>query len=188
MLDIGAASGIFLKLAREQGYDIHGIEPSRYLVDEARERHGINLFEGTIEEFRNKDTFHLVTLLDILEHLVEPDRFARQVAGLLDKNGVLVIVTPDIDSLAAKIFSRRWWHYRVAHLNFFNRKSLQVLLANHGFEILDCYRYAWHFSAYYLLSRIFPGLKQKKSLQNILKKVHLKLQFFDSWEIYARKI
>jgi 2-polyprenyl-3-methyl-5-hydroxy-6-metoxy-1,4-benzoquinol methylase len=188
MLDIGAASGIFLELAQKQGYEITGIEPSRYLVEEARKRYDIRLFAGTIEGFGTQKKFHLITLLDILEHLPEPGQFIKRVAGLMEKNGVLVIVTPDISSLAAKIFRKRWWHYRIAHLNFFNRKSLSVLLAGHGFEIVKRRRYAWHFSAYYLLSRIFPGLKRKKSLQNILKKVNLKLQLFDSWEIYARKI
>lgn len=188
LLDIGAASGIFLKMAREQGYEIRGIEPSRYLVEEARNRYGISLHAGTIEDFRPHEKFHLVTLLDILEHLAEPDRFLKQVASLMEKNGILVIVTPDIGSLAANIFRKRWWHFRIAHLNFFNQKSLRVLLAGNGFEVLKRRRYAWHFSLYYLLSRIFPGLKRRTSLQNIMKKVHLKLQLFDSWEIYARKI
>jgi len=187
LLDIGAASGIFLKLARDQGYQVFGIEPSQYLADEARNRYGIHLFPGTVEGFTSQKPFSLITLLDILEHLVEPDQFMKKVAGLMEKQGVLVIVTPDVSSLAAKIFNKHWWHYRIAHLNFFNKKSLSILLGNHGFEILSLHRYAWHFSAFYLISRIFPGLKEKKPLQKILKKVHLKLQFFDSWEIYAEK-
>ena len=43
---------------------------------------------------------------------------------------MLVIVTPDIGSLAARIMGGRWWHYRVAHINFFNRRSLAWLLAS----------------------------------------------------------
>lgn len=187
LLDIGAASGIFLNLAREQGYRIQGIEPSHFLAEQAREMYGIELFQGTIDSFSSSDKFSVVTLVDILEHLPDPEPFMSSLEGLIQKDGLLVIVTPDIDSLAEKLAGKKWWHYRIAHLNFFNRKSLKTLLANHGFEVIKFHRYAWHFSAFYLLTRIFPGLKQKKSLQLFLKKVHLKLQLFDSWEIYARK-
>ena len=40
----------------------------------------------------------------------------------------------------------RWWHYRVAHVNFFNRSSLDWLLEKHGFEITLRKRFAWNFS------------------------------------------
>ncbi len=99
---------------------------------------------------------------------------------------MLVIVTPDIGSLAARLMGGRWWHYRAAHVNFFNRRSLERLLAAHGFEIALRKRFAWNFSAYYLLTRLLPFLKGK-ALQRPLKKLHLKLQLFDSWEVYARK-
>lgn len=187
LLDIGAASGIFLNLAREEGYRIQGIEPSQFLVDQARELYGIELFQGTIYSFTGSDRFSVITLVDILEHLSDPEPFMSRLQELIQKEGILVIVTPDIDSLAVKLAGKKWWHYRIAHLNFFNRKSLKTLLNNHGFEIIKSHRYAWHFSVFYLITRIFPGLKQKKSLQTFLKKVHLKLQLFDSWEIYARK-
>ena len=138
-------------------------------------------------EDTSTDKFSVITLVDILEHLSDPEPFMSRLQELIQKEGILVIVTPDIDSLAVKLAGKKWWHYRIAHLNFFNHKSLKTLLANHGFEIIKSHRYAWHFSVFYLITRIFPGLKQKKSLQTFLKKVHLKLQLFDSWEIYARK-
>jgi 2-polyprenyl-3-methyl-5-hydroxy-6-metoxy-1,4-benzoquinol methylase len=187
LLDIGAASGIFLNLAREQDYLVQGIEPSQFLVEQAQKMYGITLFQGTIDTFESADRFSVITLVDILEHLSDPESFMSRLEKLIQKDGILVIVTPDIDSLAVKLTGKKWWHYRIAHLNFFNRRSLKTLLANHGFEIIKFNRYAWHFSVFYLFTRLFPGLKQKKSLQKILKKVHLKLQLFDSWEIYARK-
>ncbi len=188
LLDIGAASGIFMDLATKKGYDVHGIEPSGYLVNEAREKYRLHLFNGTLEEYLEKNgdqRFSVVTLLDIIEHLVDPDAFMARVTPLLADNGILVIVTPDIGSLAARVMGKRWWHYRIAHINFFNRKALRRLLSNHGFTIRLKKKYVWNFSLFYLLTRIFPGLKGKKSLQKLLKRLHLKLPLFDSWEIYA---
>lgn len=188
LLDIGAASGIFLNLARKEGYDIYGIEPSQSLVEEARDKYDISLFCGTLENYPDQKKFAVITLIDIIEHLADPTSFVKLVASRLEKGGILVLVTPDIKSVAARLAGKKWWHYRIAHLNFFNKKSLQILMNKNGLEILKQKRYAWNFSSFYLLSRIFPGLKNKKSLQKILKRVNLKLQLFDSWEIYARKI
>jgi 2-polyprenyl-3-methyl-5-hydroxy-6-metoxy-1,4-benzoquinol methylase len=187
LLDIGAAGGIFLDMARRQGYDIEGIEPSEFLVKEAEKRYGIKLFKGTVEEYKTEKKFSIITLLDIVEHLVNPDDFMTKVDGLIEENGLLVVVTPDVGSLAARLAGKRWWHYRVAHINFFNLASLRCLLEKHGYEIISKKRYVWNFSLFYLITRIFPSLKEKKSLQKILKRVHLILPLFDSWEIYATK-
>ncbi|MCP4150504.1 MAG: class I SAM-dependent methyltransferase [bacterium] len=191
LLDIGAASGIFLDLANKEGFDSTGIEPSQFLVDDAKKNYGLNLYKGTVEEYleenKGKEKFSIITLLDIIEHLVEPDAFMDKVDALIEDNGFLVLVTPDIGSLAARITGKQWWHYRIAHINFFNRKSLRFLLEKHGYDIVLKKKYVWNFSVFYLASRIFPLLKEKKSLQKVLKRLHLKLPLFDSWEIYARK-
>jgi 2-polyprenyl-3-methyl-5-hydroxy-6-metoxy-1,4-benzoquinol methylase len=190
LLDVGAASGIFLDLARKQGYDTAGIEPSEYLVKEAEETYGLQLFKGTIEDYLNlypQNTFSVITLLDIIEHVVEPDTLMKRVDSLLADGGILVIVTPDINSFAARLLGIRWWHYRIAHINFFNRESLEYLLTKHHYEILLKKKYIWNFSLFYLMTRIFPSLKYKKTLQKFLKRLHLKLPLFDSWEVYARK-
>jgi 2-polyprenyl-3-methyl-5-hydroxy-6-metoxy-1,4-benzoquinol methylase len=188
LLDVGAASGIFLDLARKEGYEIYGIEPSRSLVKEAKEQYDISLFCGTLKNYPDPKKFSVIALIDIIEHLTDPVSFLEQVSSRLQKNGILVLVTPDIRSVAARMTGKKWWHYRIAHLNFFNKKSLHTLIKKSGLEMLSQKRYAWNFSIFYLLSRILPGLRNKKSLQKILKKVNLKLQLFDSWEIYARKI
>lgn len=190
LLDIGAASGIFLHLARQNGFDVSGIEPSQFLVAEAGKRYSLDLFCGTLDDYiqaGNSKRFSVVTLLDILEHLVEPEAFLSRVSQLLDTDGILVIVTPDIGSLAARMMGKRWWHYRIAHINFFNRKSLHYLLTKHGFTVRLQKKYVWNFSLYYLLTRIFPGFKHKITLQKLLKRLHLKLPLFDSWEIYAKR-
>jgi 2-polyprenyl-3-methyl-5-hydroxy-6-metoxy-1,4-benzoquinol methylase len=186
LLDIGAASGIFLNLARNAGYRVTGIEPSAALVVDAEKLYGLKLFCGTVEQFATNEKFAVITLLDVLEHVTDPGALIAVLNGLLAPGGMLVIVTPDIGSLAARIMGGRWWHYRVAHINFFNRCSLRWLLEKNGFAIVLRKRFAWNFSLYYLLTRILPCCK-KKTLQKPLKKLHCKLQLFDSWEIYAKK-
>ncbi len=187
LLDIGAASGIFVRLAAENGYSAEGIEPSAQLAREAGEKFGIRIFEGTIDDYSSDGQFSVVTLLDLIEHVNDPAEFMDKVSPLVQKRGILVIVTPDIQSIPPKILRNRWWHYRTAHVNFFNLRSLSFLLERSGFIIEKKYRYVWNFSIYYILTRLFPSLKNRKGLQKVLKRLNLKLQLFDSWEIYARK-
>lgn len=191
LLDVGAASGIFLDLARKEDFQIDGIEPSAPLANEARENYGIELFNGTVEQFKSDKKYAVITLLDIIEHLVEPDTFMSAIDALLEDRGLLVLVTPDVNSLAARFMGKRWWHYRIAHINFFNLPSIKYLFDKHGYDIVLKKKYVWNFTLFYLLTRLFPALKhtdkQDKPLQKLLKKVHLKLPLFDSWEIYARK-
>ena len=186
LLDVGAASGIFLNLARDMGYRVAGIEPAAELVADAEKLFGLKLFCGTVEQYAATEKFAAITLLDVLEHVADPGAFIAALSKWLAPGGMLVIVTPDIGSLAARIMGGRWWHYRVAHIHFFNRRSLAYLLEQYGFEIVVRRRYAWNFSLYYLLTRLWPGFKGG-ALQKPLKKLNCKLQLFDSWEIYARK-
>lgn len=187
LLDIGAASGIFVKLAQECGYAATGIEPSAQLVKEAKEKFGIDLVKGTVENYEAREQFDVVTLLDLIEHVTDPEGFLKKVSPLIRRGGILVIVTPDISSIPPKLMGNRWWHYRTAHVNFFNLRSLTYLLEKLGFSIEKKHRFAWNFTPFYLITRLFPSLKKSKGLQKFLKRLHLKLQFFDSWEIYARK-
>lgn len=188
LLDIGAASGIFLNVAQDFGYDVMGIEPSVDFVKEAKKIYNLDLFLGSIDNFKSSKRFSVISLIDIIEHLADPLAFFKKISKLLEKEGILVIVTPDINSFAAKVFKKKWWHYRTAHVNFFNLHSIKYLLKKFNIRIIKRKRYVWNFSLFYLLSRILPIKERKKStLQKILKNINLKVQLFDSWEIYAKK-
>ncbi len=187
ILDIGAASGIFLHIAQKYGYNIAGVEPSEFLVSEAKKKFNIELFNGVIENYNSNDKYSIISLLDIIEHLVDADKFIKSIDKYIKDEGILVIVTPDVNSITAKIFKKKWWHYRIAHINFFNLSSIQTLLANNNYDIIKKKKYTCNFSLFYILTRIFPKLKNSSKLQKYLKKINIKLQLFDSWEIYARR-
>ena len=191
LLDIGAASGIFLNLAQNEGFQVEGIEPSQSLSSQAKEKFNIDLHTISFEQFETKKRYSIITLLDIIEHVADPAGLIKKASMLLEENGLLVIVTPDIDSWAARIFKRKWWHFRPPHLHFFNLRTLELLLHSNHFEIISKKRYIWHFSLYYLFTQLLSSKqknnKPENSLQNFLKRIHLKLMLCDSWEIYAKK-
>jgi len=187
LLDIGAAGGIFLHLAQKNGFDVHGIEASTFLVDQAKTLFDIDLFQGDMMDFPTGKKYDVITLLDFIEHIPEPAACLKKVDELLEKSGILVVVTPDIESKTARIMGKHWWHFRIAHVGYFSLTSLENLLSQYGFIIIYKKKYRWNFSLHYILTRLFQNLKNKKSLQKFLKRVHLILPLSDSWEIYARR-
>jgi len=190
IFDVGAATGILLDLARRRGWEPAGIEPSSWAIKEAAEKYGLRLIKGTLETASlPKERYAAVTMVDFIEHTPLPFEAVSQARAALRPSGVLVLVTPDIHSRAARLAGRRWWHLRPAHLAFFSRRSIDALLRRAGLSVIAERRYAWTFSVYYLLSRK-PALQAcLKNLDqaSFLKRIPLKLALRDSFEVYAIK-
>lgn len=190
LLDVGAATGILLDLARRRGWSPEGIEISEWAVRVARRKYGLCLRQGNLLELDlPREHYAAVSMVDIIEHIPQPLPAAARAWEVLKPGGLLCLVTPDIHSLAAKAAGRRWWHLRPGHLAYFSWQSLAVLLGRTGFRIVELRRYAWTFSAHYLLSRrpVFHGLAES-GLTSFLKRIPIKLPLGDSFEIYAEKV
>jgi SAM-dependent methyltransferase len=190
LLDIGAATGILLDLARRRGWRPDGLEVSQWAVRVARAKYGLRLREGDLLELDlPKERYAAVTMVDIIEHLPRPLPAAARAWEVLKFGGLLCLVTPDIHSLAARAAGRRWWHLRPGHLAYFSWTSLAGLLRRTGFRVVELRRYAWTFSAHYLLSRrpIFRRLADS-GLASFLRGFPIKLPLGDSFEIYAEKV
>jgi len=190
LLDVGAATGIFLSLARQRKWVVTGVEPSSWAVQVAAQKYNLNLIQSTFEEAElPAGHFQVITMIDFIEHIPQPMAAVTKASKLLQKEGMLVMVTPNIKSLMARLAGKRWWHYRPAHLAFFTHSSLNTLLTRGGFHPTKISRYTWTFSLYYLLSR-FESLRplwSKPKLALFWKKVRVKLALGDSFIIYATR-
>ncbi|NIM91282.1 MAG: methyltransferase domain-containing protein [Candidatus Aminicenantes bacterium] len=190
LFDVGAATGILLNLARQRGWEVDGIETSSWAVKLAEQKYNIQLRQGSFEEIElKKNLYAAVTMIDFIEHTPRPFQALIKAHEMLSSDGILVLVTPDVASLAAKIAGQRWWHFRAGHLAFFNKRSLHALLQRSSFQVIKERKYAWTFSAYYLMSRKrwLRFLLKNPLLASFWKKIQLKLALGDSFEIYARK-
>lgn len=190
IFDVGAATGILLDLARQRGWKQEGIEASVWAVKVAKEKYDLKLLEGSFETTSLKPNhYSAVTMVDFIEHLPSPWKAVQKAHEILIPDGTLCLVTPDINSLAAKISGLRWWHFRPAHLAYFSSQSLIHLLDRAGFRIIKMRRYSWTFSAHYLLSRksSLQFLLKNHRLASFWKKFSIKLSLGDSFEVYAAK-
>ena len=190
LFDVGAATGILLRLAQERGWSAEGIEASEWAVAFAAENYAIRLNQGFFEEAPLAPcSYQAVTMVDFIEHTPTPREAVAKANKILAPGGILCLVTPDIHSRAARLAGMRWWHLRPGHLAYFSLPSLKKLLSEAGFEIVKRKKYAWTFSAYYVLSRIktFGILTKNRHAASFLKRIQLKLALGDSFEIYAKK-
>lgn len=137
MLDIGAATGFFLDIARKRGWETAGVEPSDHAAAMGRAK-GIDVRTGTLDALEAPDhSFDVITMWDVIEHVPEPRETLRQVRRLLRPGGIVAINTPDADSLWARVMGMRW-HLIVPpeHLHLFGSGSLRRLLSDTDFECL----------------------------------------------------
>lgn len=139
VLDVGCATGFFLEVAARAGWEVWGVELSSYAATEAQRQFGERVCNGTLEAARYPDaSFDLVTLSDILEHIPSPREFLREVKRILAPGGRVMIVTPDVTSLTARLMGSRWSHYKVEHLHYFSPETITRLLTECGLQV-DCH-------------------------------------------------
>jgi len=154
-LDVGAASGLLVAETQRAGFNALGIEPSRSLVEAARRHHGVKILPGVLphpdlEGMR----FDVIFLVDVIEHVSDPIDLLQCCADRLADRGILLIVTPDVSSFAARAFGSRWWHCRLAHVGYFNQKSLERAFERVDLHAFQWLRAKWFFSVDYLASRL----------------------------------
>ena len=126
LLDIGAGTGLLVKEAKSRSIDAVGVEPSAALVECARTANNVDLIQGVYPDSSiNGRKFDLVFLVDVIEHVADPVEMLRDGGSALTPGGLLVVVTPDVSSFAASALGRRWWHFRLAHVGYFSRKSFE---------------------------------------------------------------
>lgn len=87
--------------------------------------------------------FDAAVLGDVLGHIPDPAAALDRVRELLAPRGALALTLPDAGSAFARLMGRRWWSLIPAHRHYFNRRSIEILLARHDFEVLELARLSW---------------------------------------------
>ena len=138
LLDVGAGSGKLVRFLRGRGVDACGIEPSRALFEKFLT--GDPTFTcATLDELASSThhTFDIVTAFDVIEHVPDPRAFLSGIASALKPGGTCFVSTPDVESLVARIFGRRWHFYYPYHLSYLGPRTLGGVAAHEGLRVLD---------------------------------------------------
>lgn len=189
LLDIGAGSGILLEAAQAAGYGAQGVELSCQLQQKAVAR-GLAVTQGTLQMLPDTQPYDAITLIDVIEHVEQPLQLLQQIHTRLADDGVFMTVTPDRQSLLARLLGWRWWHYRYAHIGYFDKATLTLILQRAGFEVERFYRPTWYFPLEYLFARVLvymPRFMHRLRLPNFIGRIVIPLNLFDSWLVVCRK-
>jgi SAM-dependent methyltransferase len=145
LLDVGCGVGFFLKLAEDEGYKASGVEFSSWASEYARNNFSLDVFTGELKDAGfAPDTFDVITLWHILEHVTDPTKFLMEVNRLLKKDGLLVVEVPNVRSIAAKIAGTSWELMAPKeHFFYFNPETVAQLLQDAGFTVSGNQSYFW---------------------------------------------
>ncbi|MDR0354227.1 MAG: class I SAM-dependent methyltransferase [Deltaproteobacteria bacterium] len=138
VLDIGAGTGHFVRLAGEKGFEPTAMELNKESAEKLKEE-GIEVIVKSMElADLESGSFDLVTLWEVLEHLTDPKVVLSEARRLLSPDGALLILVPNSASLVTRLLhekSRTFGGH--SHLNHFNPMSLRTLLDDLHFEIVE---------------------------------------------------
>ncbi len=139
ILDYGCGTGMFLKVCQDNGWKSYGMEPDEGARKIAADL-GLNTFSDKerIQTYIGTQTFDIITLWHVLEHVTDLDETLTFFKGKLNQNGALVIAVPNYTSYDAKHYKEYWAAYDVPrHLYHFEIETIQKLLSPYGFKLVE---------------------------------------------------
>ena len=107
ILDVGAGTGDFLNVCKNNGWNTIGVEPSISAINIAAQK-GVFLKEN-LSEIENK-RFDVITLWHVLEHVENLSEYISNLNNLLSDNGRLIIAVPNFKSYDANYYKAYWQH------------------------------------------------------------------------------
>ncbi len=166
VLDIGVGSGLFLKLAKKNSWDVFGSDVSEYAIDRLKKDYPKKLKVGKLNKATYpKDFFDAVNLRHTIEHLDNPEETLKIIFSILKPGGVIAIATPNSYGLHALVLGKDWPHWSLPyHLHFFSKTSLKELVEKCGFKVLTLK--TEELTSYDFLKLILFKLKLKKGFNN----------------------
>lgn len=138
LLEVGCGSGWMLSLMQARGWRAEGVDFDEKAVAYARAQ-GLNVGLGDVRtQSYAAHSFDAIVGSHLIEHLYDPEDFLRECKRLLAKDGKLVLVTPNLQSLGHKIFKRNWRGLEPPrHLQLFTAASIAALSHRVGFTACE---------------------------------------------------
>lgn len=174
LLDVGCGPGHLIALAKNSGFKVFGIEPSRHLIELSKEFYKrMKIMRLSAEQLDSLDQkFDNVVFVDVLEHLRDPGIILNKVQKILNKDGQIIIAVPAIPFLYARK-DRLIGHYRR-----YTVALLRSSLASAGFKIRKLRH--WNFlgvAPYFFMAKLLGSpigskFRDKDSILN---------RFLDFW-------
>jgi SAM-dependent methyltransferase len=144
LLDIGCGIGTTLCIASDLGLKVQGIEPNPHAVKYAKENLPFKFVEGYFGPGSVSCTFDIIILDMVLEHVPELRALIKEIFKALNPGGILFLSVPNrkggilriLYSMINRSGYKSLFSDNDVHINHFSRKSIDILLEQHGGRIL----------------------------------------------------
>lgn len=137
LLDIGCGEGHFLSVAKKMGWHARGIEKAPYAIEICK-RFNIDVrCPDLIEADFPGNSYDIVTMSEVLEHLTQPREYLCKVNDILRTGGVLRITTPNFNCIARFLLQDKWSLIHAEHLFYFTPKTIAAIIKRCNFKLLE---------------------------------------------------
>ncbi len=137
LLDFGCGTGDFLEAAKHNQWQVTGIEPNPQARAIANQKTNNAVFGSKDFETLKANSFDVITLWHVLEHVPNLEEKLKNFKTLLKPNGVLIIAVPNYKSYDANYYKSFWAAYDVPrHLWHFNKTSISKLVSKFNFKLV----------------------------------------------------
>jgi len=163
-LDVGGGSGWISKhllLCDSRIKKITIVDIANNKNDVFKNNPKINFVKSRIENFKTKNKFDFILLLNLIEHVAEPDKILKKIKNLLNKNGICLVKTPNFDSFNNFLFKNLYWGglHCPRHFIIFNIKGFHILCKKIKLKIIK-YKFTQGFPQWH--ASIIGSLRLKK--------------------------
>jgi 2-polyprenyl-3-methyl-5-hydroxy-6-metoxy-1,4-benzoquinol methylase len=141
LLDVGCSTGALLSVAASRGWDVEGLEVGLAAAGYVRDHLGLVVHEQSLFDFSpRREGYDAITLLEVIEHLEDPMAALRRIAEWIRPGGVLLLSTPNFDSLFRRLHGPRWWVVNCPddHVVFFTPRTIRMAIEAVGLHVVTC--------------------------------------------------
>lgn len=134
VLEVGCGAGGILKVFKERGHEVKGVDLNPVYVTYGSMEHGLNLSTQNLFDIKN-EKYDLIIYSHVLEHLSKPSEHLQFVKELLHPEGMVYIEVPGIKE-SVKNYGDFLRYLQNAHIYNFSHTSLTNLMAKNGYKAM----------------------------------------------------
>ena len=149
LLDYGSGTGEFLDFMKNKSWQVKGIEIAEGPRSQSIKNYNLEVLAPTELENFKPNTFDVITLWHVLEHVGNLNETLEELVLKLKRNGILVLALPNPESWDAKQYKDYWAAWDVPiHFYHFKKSDIKRIAEKIGLELIEIINMP--FDAYYI--------------------------------------
>jgi SAM-dependent methyltransferase len=155
LLEIGSGTGFFLRQARDAGYDVTGVEPSRAAAEADPAVAGLIVNDVMRPGLFDQDSFDVVCLFQVFDHISDPNALLAECRLAIRPGGLILALNHDVDALTNRLMRDRSPIVDIEHTHLYSLDTMSAIFSRSGFDVVETGR-VWNDYSLNYLARLAP--------------------------------